>query len=98
MNYKPSPIETSGVSLSKDLLDLTEILAENAHDLWAAQRISEGWRYGAERDDKKKEHPDLVPYAELPGSEKEYDRIAAMETLRAIIALKFRIERIEKGE
>ena len=97
MTYKPSPIDTSSVSLSEDLLELTEKLAANAHDLWAAQRFSEGWRYGPKRDDQKKEHPDLVPYKELPESEKEYDRIAAMETLRAIIALDFRIEKAQKG-
>ena len=98
MTYKPSPINTLGVSLSEDLLKLTELLAKNAHDLWAAQRISEGWQYGPKRDDKRKNHPDLVPYERLPESEKEYDRIAAMETLRAIIALGFRIEKTQKGE
>ncbi len=98
MTYMPSPINTSGVSLSEDLLELTELLAKNAHDLWAAQRISEGWRYGPKRDDKRKNHPDLVPYERLLESEKEYDRIAAMETLRAIIALGFRIEKTQKGE
>lgn len=98
MTYKPSPIDTSNISLSEDLLGLTELLATNAHDLWAAQRISEGWRFGPKRDDQKKEHPDLVPYQQLPESEKAYDRIAAMETLRAIIALDFRIEKAQKRE
>ena len=93
MNYKPKPIDTSGVKLSDDLDKLTELLAENAHDIWSTQRLADGWRYGPERNDAKKEHPDLKPYKELSESEKEYDRKAAMETLKAIIALGYRIEK-----
>ena len=75
---------------------LTERLAENAHDLWAAQRIKDGWTWGPTRDDSAKKHPCLVPYAELPESEKEYDRQAAMGTVKAIITLGYRIERMGK--
>ena len=89
--YEPSPIDTSGVTLTDEIVDLTERLAENTHDLWARQRMAEGWRYGPKRDDTTKEHPDLVPYGDLPDSEKEYDRKTAMETLKAIIALGYRI-------
>jgi hypothetical protein len=74
-------------------LALTERLAEHSHDTWAQQRISEGWTYGPRRDDAAKQHPDLIPYAELPESEKEYDRQAALGTIRAIIALGYRIVR-----
>jgi ryanodine receptor 2 len=34
----------------------------------------------------------LVPYQQLPESEKTYDRLAAMETLKAILALGYRIQ------
>ena len=93
MTYKPMPIDTSKVKLPGELLKLTELLAENSHDNWAKQRMAEGWVYGPKRDDARKQHPDLVPYKDLPESEKEYDRIAAMETLKAIIALGYRIEK-----
>ena len=91
--YKPQPIDTSSAELSRDLLQLTEKLAENAHDNWANLRIEEGWTWGKERDDANKKHPDLVPYSKLLESEREYDRRAAMETLKAIIALGYTIER-----
>ncbi|OPX91638.1 MAG: RyR domain protein [Pelotomaculum sp. PtaB.Bin104] len=87
MVYKPEPIDTSKIQLKDEILNLTELLARNTHDIWAKQRMSEGWRYGVSRDDSKKEHPCLVPYEQLPASEKEYDRNTAMETLKAIIAL-----------
>lgn len=91
MSYQPCPIRTAGVELPAELLPLTERLAANAHDLWAAQRLAQGWRFGSQRDDTQKLHPCLVPYADLPESEKEYDRIAALGTLKAILKLGYRI-------
>jgi len=94
--YQPSPIDTSQVELSPEIEELTEKLAENAHDIWARQRLADGWTYGAVRDDARKEHPCLIPYADLPESEKQYDRNAALETLRAIIALGYRIQKADR--
>jgi hypothetical protein len=90
--YTPRPIDTGGVTLSASVLELTERLAEHAHDVWARQRLGDGWRYGEERNDARKEHPCLVPYADLSDGEKAYDRNAALQTLKAIIALGYRIE------
>lgn len=80
------------MKLGKEILQLREILARNSHDLWARRRLSEGWRYGPKRNDKTKEHPSLIPYEELPESEKEYDRSAALDTLKAIVAMGYKIE------
>jgi len=78
VNYEPRPIATEEVVLPDELIRLTERLAEHNHDVWAAQRMAEGWTQGPRRDDVKKEHPGLVPYAALPESEKEYDRATAL--------------------
>ena len=43
MPYEPKPIDTSSITLPRDLIDLTERLAENAHDIWARQRMADGW-------------------------------------------------------
>lgn len=91
--YTPKPIDTSKVTLTDDLLELTERLAENTHEIWSKQRMSEGWTWGPERDDKAKKHPDLIPYADLPDSEKEYDRMTAMETLKVIVGLGYGVEK-----
>jgi ryanodine receptor 2 len=91
MTYRPAPIDTKNVSLPADLVSLRERLSENAHDLWATQRMADGWVWGPQRNDGQKQHPCLVPYDELPESEKEYDRLLAIETLKTILALGFRI-------
>jgi ryanodine receptor 2 len=94
MKYNPQPLDTCAVELSADLLQLTELLAKNTHDVWAVQRFAEGWQYGKERNDTKKLHPCLVHYDELPESEKEYDRMTAMETLKVILKVGFKIEKL----
>ena len=67
--YNPLPVDTSDVFLPEGLLELTEKIAENVHDVWAVGRMSEGWTYGQEKDVEKKKTPLLVPYKELPDSE-----------------------------
>lgn len=83
--YNPQPIDVSDVVLPLELEDLIEALAENVHDIWAKGRIDDGWTYGPVRDDARKHHPCLVPYNELPESEKEYDRNTAVSTLKFIV-------------
>lgn len=89
--YRPSPIRTAGISLPPELEAHLEQLAEHVHDLWAQRRMAGRWTWGPERSDEAQTHPDLVPYAELGEDEKEYDRTTARETLRAIVALGYRI-------
>lgn len=89
--YTPHPIETNHIELPDDLLELTERIAENVHENWAANRIADGWIYGENRDDEKKTTPCLVPYSELSDEEKEYDRVTAIQTLKLIVALGYRI-------
>lgn len=92
-SYTPQPIDTGGVTLSPEILELTERLAEHTHEVWARQRLKDGWTLGPARDDAKKHHPCLVPYAELPESEKQYDRNTSLDTLKAIMALGYEIQR-----
>jgi ryanodine receptor 2 len=94
-DYTPNPIDTANVDLPPDLEALLEYLARNVHEVWAVGRMAQGWRYGPARDDVRKEHPCLVPYDDLPESEKLFDRSTTSETLRAILALGYRIERDE---
>jgi hypothetical protein len=90
--YTPTPIDTSDIELSDELKQLVEQLARNVHDIWAIGRFNEGWTYGPKRNDALKQHPCLIDYDELPESEKEYDRNTAMETLKTIIKLGWKIE------
>ena len=91
MAYKPKPEDIHNVTLPEALDVLLEALAENVHEVWAHSRMEQGWTYGEERDDILKKHPCLIPYAELPEIEKDYDRNTAMNTLKLIDKLGFKI-------
>jgi hypothetical protein len=91
MAYRPQPIPTEGIVLPESLYTLSERLAEHVHDVWAYWRLAEGRRLGPNGSDDGLTHPNLVPYAALPESEKDYDRRTAFETLKAIVALGYRI-------
>ena len=82
--YNPKPIDLSDVTLTEDLNELREAIAENAHEIWAAERLAQGWSYGPERNDAKKETPCLVPYSRLPEKEKDFDRNMAMDTIKLL--------------
>ena len=91
--YVPQPLDTKGVQLPQDLEQLVEKMALNVHEVWAAGRIADGWTWGPVRNDELKHHPCLIPYEELPDSEREYDRHTAVETLKLILSLGYRIEK-----
>lgn len=91
--YEPYPIHLDDITLDEDLSELQEAIAENAHEIWAKARTDQGWTYGPERNDQKKETPDMVPYCNLPESEKLYDREMAMQTLKLVKKLGFEIVR-----
>lgn len=93
LDYIPEPMDLSSVDLPESLIQLSERIAENVHEVWAKARMDEGWTYGEKRDDIHKKHPCLVPYDEFPEEEKEYDRNTAMNTIKMVKKLGFRIEK-----
>ena len=78
--YIPAPTDTSREKLPEELMELVEVMAKNVHEVWSQSRLSEGWTYGARRDDE-----------EVPEIEKDYDRNTAIGTLKLIQALGFDI-------
>lgn len=93
MTYRPNPINTSNIILPADITGLTELLARNTHENWSKLRMQDGWKYGPLRDETRKEHPCLVPYDDLPETEKVYDRQTALETLKLIVACGYDIKK-----
>ena len=91
-NYDPKPPTQETAKIPKRLRELIEQLAEVNHDAWARQRLDDGWTLGPARNDERKEHPCLIPYDQLPDSEKEYDRRVASANIRAILSLGFEIK------
>ena len=94
-NYIPQPADLSGIELPVELELLAEIISKNVHEVWAKNRMAEGWVYGPERNDAKRISPCLVPYEALSEEEKAYDRNTAFSTLKYIVSLGFEIKKRE---
>lgn len=95
--YDPQPIEVDDTELSPELLELSEAIAENAHEIWAMKRKSEGWSWGPERNDRLLQTPDMTPYSNLSEEEKDYDRQMAMQTLKLVQKIGYSIVKSPVG-
>lgn len=91
--YIPQPVDTIEVNLPEELKPLIEEMAKNVHEVWSQNRLNDGWTYGPVRDDSAKRHPCLVPYEDLPESEKAYDRATSLQTLKFILQSGFHISK-----
>ena len=91
--YSPAPLNLDDVPLPEELDELTEAIAENTHEVWSQNRMNEGWTYGPERNDEAKQHPNLLPYSALTEVEKDLDRATAMNAIKLIVRLGYKIEK-----
>lgn len=91
--YTPQIQDLNKVQLPEYYYDLQEAIAERAHDAWALERQSEGWTYGPKRNDQLLETPDMLPYSQLPESEKQYDRIMASDILKLLISMGYEVRK-----
>ena len=62
--------------------DDLEQLSQAEHQRWSSERMSKGWRFGQQRDDARRLHPSLIPYAQLSELEQEKDRNAVRNLFR----------------
>ncbi|MEK6624092.1 MAG: TRAFs-binding domain-containing protein [Bdellovibrionota bacterium] len=84
MDYRPRPLDTTDVEIDAELEELVEILSRNTHEVWAQQRLQDGWTLGP-RDDIRKTHPCLIPYDALSETEKNYDRNTSSQVVKFIL-------------
>ncbi|KRF97582.1 uncharacterized protein Dwil_GK20678, isoform D [Drosophila willistoni] len=83
--YKPAPLDLSAVTLTPKLEELVDQLAENTHNLWARERIQQGWTYGLNEDSDNHRSPHLVPYGKVDEAIKKANRDTASETVRTLL-------------
>uniref|UniRef100_A0A8C3CTU5 Ryanodine receptor 1 n=1 Tax=Cairina moschata TaxID=8855 RepID=A0A8C3CTU5_CAIMO len=90
--YKPAPLDLAHVRLTPAQLTLVDRLAENAHNVWARDRVQQGWTYSIVQDIKNKRNPRLVPYNLLDERTKKTNRDSLCEAVRTLIGYGYNIE------
>lgn len=68
-------LQDSAVNGVLFVLNRPDVTPEELHAEWCDARTEAGWRWGPIRDDERKIHPCLVPYAELPREQQTKDRL-----------------------
>lgn len=90
--YKPAPLDLSAITLTPKLEELVDQLAENTHNLWAKERIQQGWTYGLNEDPDMFRSPHLVPYAKVDDAIKKANRDTASETVRTLLVYGYNLD------
>lgn len=80
--FTPDPVNSSNIQMPNFIDGVRDRLAENLHEIWAMNKIEQGWRYADMRNDAKKLHSCLCQFEMLPLDEKQYDINLATETLK----------------
>ncbi len=75
-----------------------ELLAEREHVRWVTRKLKTGWRYGDPRDDTKKLHPCIRPWAELPENERAKDRLLVLHLPEIVAAAGMTLARLDDLE
>jgi len=50
---------------------------QQSHELWMDHKKANGWKFGAVKNERAKEHPCMVPYDKLPTEQKVKDYLFA---------------------
>ncbi|XP_068576132.1 ryanodine receptor 2 isoform X5 [Cebidichthys violaceus] len=90
--YTPAPVDLSQVFLSPAHEEVVNLLAENDHNVWARERIKQGWTYGAQQDVKGKRSPYLVPYGLLDERRRRVGREGVREAVCPLLAYGYSVE------
>lgn len=61
----------------------TMTAAEN-HEMWMKDRLAHGWKWGPVKNEMTREHPDLIPFDELPEIERRKDEMDLMARRHAL--------------
>uniref|UniRef100_A0A3Q1CAK1 Ryanodine receptor 2 n=1 Tax=Amphiprion ocellaris TaxID=80972 RepID=A0A3Q1CAK1_AMPOC len=90
--YKPAPLDLSHIKLTSTQEAMVDKLAENAHNVWARDRIRQGWTYGIQQDVKNRRNPRLVPYALLDERTKKSNKDSLREAVRTLLGYGYNLE------
>ncbi|XP_054043676.1 LOW QUALITY PROTEIN: ryanodine receptor 1-like, partial [Rissa tridactyla] len=97
-NFDPKPVETLNVIIPEKLDGFINKYAEYTHEKWAFDKIQNNWSFGETVDEEAKTHPMLRPYKTFSEKDKEIYRWPIKESLKAMLAWEWMVEKAREGE
>ncbi|XP_057257160.1 ryanodine receptor 1-like, partial [Pezoporus wallicus] len=97
-NFDPKPVETLNVIIPEKLDGFINKYAEFTHEKWAFDKIQNNWSFGEAVDEEAKTHPMLRPYKTFSEKDKEIYRWPIKESLKAMLAWEWTVEKAREGE
>ncbi|XP_069548702.1 ryanodine receptor 2 [Brachyistius frenatus] len=94
--YRPAPVDLRQVFLSSAHEEVVNLLAENEHNVWARERIKQGWTHGAQQDVKAKRSPYHVPYSLLDERTRKMGRESVREAVCTLLAYGYSLEPVNQ--
>lgn len=88
--YTPHPEYVANIKLPAEIEALADMLAENAHNIWAADRLKEA----DEKTDKAEkatpwDNPFMKPFYELSAKQRKTDYLSSLNTIKLLYKLGF---------
>ena len=74
-NEAPDWQKESAIAGVKFRIDNPDATAADMHESWLKAKQADGWVYGEVKDEKKKTHPCMLPYLELPAEQRIKDTL-----------------------
>ncbi|KAH7933995.1 hypothetical protein HPB49_020195 [Dermacentor silvarum] len=90
--YKPAPLDLGAITLTAKMEELVDQLSENTHNVWAQERIQQGWTYGLVENQPTRRSPHLVPYKSVDDVIKKANRDTAGELVKTLLAYGYVLE------
>ncbi len=87
--------DTEDQSISEDQ---RMILARLEHDSWRRHLLENGWRPGSVRDDGRRTHPALLPWAQLPDVDRQRSLANVTDAIATLRSLGYRSSVAADGE
>lgn len=95
--YSPHPEYVAHIKLPEEIASIADILAENAHEIWAKDRLQEAEKNKAKgKDVNPYDDPFMKPFNELSKQKRKTDYLSALNTIKLLYKLGFELTTVDK--
>lgn len=94
VGYQINPLQDWNANEFVFKTEEVDQMARLEHDLWRQDKLTNGWRFGLLKDKKKRTHPALVAWEELPDEDQKKNQAFIQQLPSLLARLGFQIDRV----